>query len=190
MSQAQRLLLPRVAYLHHVADPPHHRGLLFLPFFFQVALQRRRMVEVVFDGILPFSGHDDDVLDPGHHTLFHDVLNLGFVDDRQHLLRLRFCGRQETGAQSRGRQNRFAHPASCAALRLRCVSHRFPRWTYFFLSTFLSFDSLEDDSFAAPSLLADSFSLLPASLVSVAGSSDVADLSAFSPSPPLEFFPP
>src|SRR5216683_728207 len=189
VSQAQRLLLPRVTHLYHVAYPPHHRGLLFLPPFFQEAFQCRRMVEVVFDGILPFSRHDDDVLDSGDHALFHHVLNLGFVDDRQHFLGLRFCGRQETRPQTRGRQNRLAHPASCADLRLRCVSHRFPRWTYFFFAGFFSFASLEAVSFVAVSLLADSllgdsFSLLPVSFVSVAG------LSALSPSPPLVFFVP
>src|SRR5260370_33301993 len=184
VSQAQRLFLPRVDYLHHVADAPHHRGLLFLPSLFQEALQRRRMVEVVFDGILSFSRHDDDVLDSGDHALFHHVLNLGFVDDRQHFLGLRFCRRQETRPQTRGRQNRLAHPASCADLRLRCVSHLFPRWTYFFFAVFFSFDSLEVVSFVAFSLLPDSFSLLPGSFVSVAG------FSALSPSPPLVFFPP
>src|SRR5437879_3441696 len=184
MSQAQRLLLPRVTYLHHVADPPHHRSLLFLPFFFQEALQRRRMVEVVFDGILPFAGHDDDVLDPGHHALFNDVLNLRLVDDRQHFLGLCFRRRQETRSQPGGRQNRFADPAPCGALHVRGVSHRFPRWTYFFFAVFFSLDSLEAVSFVAGSFAALSFSLPAASFVSVAG------LSALSPSPPLVFFPP
>src|SRR5437879_3063222 len=184
VSQAQRLLLPRVTHLHHVADPSHHRGLFFLPFFFQKPLEGRRMVEVVFDGILSFSRHDDDVLDSGDHALFHHVLNLGFVDDRQHFLGLRFCGRQETRPQTRGRQNRLAHPASCADLRLRCVRHRFPRWTYFFFAVFFSFDSLEVVSFVAVSFALVSFSLLAPSFVSVAG------LSALSPSPLLVFFPP
>jgi hypothetical protein len=70
---------------------------------------------------------------------------------------------------------------------LRCVSHRFPRWNYFFFAGFfslLSFESLEDDSFEAASLLADSFSLLAESFVSVPG------VSALSPSPGAAFFPP
>src|SRR5260370_26654712 len=184
VSQAQRLLLPRVTHLHHVADAPHHRGLLFLPSLFQEALQRRRMVEVIFDRILSLAGHDDDVLDPRHHALFHDVLNLGLVDDRQHFLGLRFCGRQETRPQTRGRQNRLAHSASCADLRLRCVSHRSPRWIYFFFAVFFSFGSLQVVSFVAGSLLADSFSLLPVSFVSV------AVFFALTPSPPLVLFPP
>ena len=90
MSQPQRLFLPRVTYLHHVADSPHHRGLLFLPFFFQEAFQSRRIVEVIFDGVFPFSGHDDDVLDPGNNALFHDILNLRLVHNRQHFFGLRF----------------------------------------------------------------------------------------------------
>src|SRR6266478_1580086 len=142
------------------------------------------MVEVVFDGILPFSRHDDDVFDPGHYAFFHHVLNLWLVDDRQHFLGLRFCGRQETRPQSRGGQNRLSHPASCADLRLRCVSHRFPRWTYFFFAVFFSFDSLEVVSFVAGSFALVSFSLLAPSFVSLAG------LSALTPSPPLVFFPP
>src|SRR5260370_5968458 len=182
--QAQRLLLPRVAYLHHVTDPPHHRGLFFLPSLFQEALQRRRMVEVVFDRILSLAGHDDDVLDPRHHALFHDVLNLGLVDDRQHFLGLRFCGRQKTCPQPRGRQNCLAHSASCADLRLRCVSHRSPRWTYFFFAVFFSFDSLEAVSFVAGSFALVSFSLLAPSFVSVAG------FSPLFPAPPPVFFPP
>src|SRR5207245_9070435 len=56
-------------------------------------------------------------------------------------------------------------------------------WTYFFFAAFLSFPSLEDDSFEAPSLLAESFSLLTVSFVSFPG------LSALSPSAPV-FFPP
>ena len=95
MSQAQRLFLPRVTYLHHVADAPHQCGLFCLPFFFKEALQRRRVVEVIFDGILSLSGHDDDVFDPGNYALFHDILNLRLVHDRQHFLGLRFRRGQE-----------------------------------------------------------------------------------------------
>src|SRR5260370_1881397 len=120
---------------------------------------------MVLDGMLSLSRHDDDVLDPGHNALFHDVLNLRFVHDRQHFLGLGFRGGQETRAQSRGGQDRLAYSASCGALWLRCVSHRFPRWNYFFVAGFFSFDSLGVLSFVA-----ESFSLLAVvSFVSVAG---------------------
>src|SRR5207245_5163610 len=155
VSQAQRLLLPRVADLHHVADPPHHCGLLFFPPFFEETLQRRGIVEMIFDGILSFSGHDDDVLDPGHRAFFHHVLNLRLVDHREHFFGLGLGRRQKARAQARGRQNRFPHPALRNALCLRRVAHRFPRWAYFFFAGFFSFAS-----FVAVSFVPISFSLL------------------------------
>ena len=57
---------------------------------------------MIFDGILAFAGDDDDVLDSGGHAFFDDVLNLRFVDDGQHLFRLRLRGWQKTGAKTGG----------------------------------------------------------------------------------------
>ena len=107
--EPERLLLPRVTHLHHVADTPNHGRLFLLPSFFQEALEHGRMVEVIFDRILSLARHDDDVFDSRGNALFHDVLDLRFVHHRQHFFGLRFGGRQKTRAESRGRKHRLAN---------------------------------------------------------------------------------
>jgi len=43
--QSQRLFLPSVTHLHHVADPAHQRSLIFAPLFLQKSFQRRVVVK-------------------------------------------------------------------------------------------------------------------------------------------------
>jgi hypothetical protein len=89
---------------------------------------------VVFDGIFAFAGDDDDVLDAGGDALFNDILNLRFVDNGEHLFRLRFGGGEEAGTESGGGENSLADFLAAArgaagwgrAGRAgRVVSHRF-----------------------------------------------------------------
>ena len=64
---------------------------------------------MVFDGIFAFAGDDDDVLDAGGDALFNDILNLRFVDNGEHLFRLRFGGGEEAGTESSGREHGLAY---------------------------------------------------------------------------------
>jgi hypothetical protein len=108
VAEAQRLLLPRVTDLHHVADLSNHFHLIFPAFLFQEAFEGRSGIEVVFDGILAFAGDDDDVLDARSNALFSDVLDLGLVDNSEHFFGLSFGGGEEARAEARGRKHRFA----------------------------------------------------------------------------------
>src|ERR1700720_2394083 len=63
---------------------------------------------MVFDGILAFTGDDDDVLDAGGDALFSDVLNLRLVPDGEHFFGLRFGSGEEARAEARGREDGFA----------------------------------------------------------------------------------
>jgi hypothetical protein len=121
VAEAERLLLARVADLQHVADLADHFRLIFLAVLFEKTLQRGRGVEMVLDGILAFAGDDDDLLDSGGNALFGDVLNLGLVDDGEHLFGLRFGGRKETRAEARGREDGFADARFRGRRRLRCI---------------------------------------------------------------------
>ena len=108
MTETERFLLTSVTHLHHVADAADHFGLIFFSVLFEKALERRRRVEVIFDGVLAFTGNDDDVLDAGGDAFFRDILNLRFVDDGEHFLWLSFGGGEEAGAETGGWEHSFA----------------------------------------------------------------------------------
>ena len=63
MAETERLLLTRVADLHHVADTAHHLGQFWLALVLQEANEGGRIVEVILDGCLALAGDDDQVLD-------------------------------------------------------------------------------------------------------------------------------
>src|SRR6266568_1077325 len=109
VAKPERFLLPRVAELQHVADFSNQLGLIFFPFLFQKALERRRRIEMIFDGILAFAGDDNDVLDSRRDAFFRDVLNLRLVDDGEHLFGLRFGGGKEARAEAGGREDRLSN---------------------------------------------------------------------------------
>jgi len=77
MAEAKRLLLARVADLHHVVILRTSSAWSCLPFSSRKRFQRGSGIEMVFDRILALAGDDDDVLDAGGDALFGDVLNLG-----------------------------------------------------------------------------------------------------------------
>src|SRR5437773_3343004 len=120
VAKPERFLLPRVAELQHVADFSNHLGLIFFPFLFQKTLERRRRIEMIFDGILAFAGDDNDVLDSRRDALFGDVLNLRLVDDGEHLFGLRFGGGKEARAEAGGRE----HGLSNFLMRVHAISRR------------------------------------------------------------------
>ena len=55
---------------------------------------------MILDGVLAATGDEDDVVDARLERLLDAVLDDGLVDERQHLLGLRFGGRQKAGAQA------------------------------------------------------------------------------------------
>ena len=72
------------------------------------ALELELAVEMVLDHRLVAAGDKDEMLDPGLARLVDDVLDQRPVDHRQHLLRHRLGGGQESGAQPGDRENGFA----------------------------------------------------------------------------------
>src|SRR5260370_36563900 len=72
---------------------------------FEKRFEKGRRVEVVLNRALAATGDDDDVLYAGGYAFFGDVLDLRFVDNSQHFLRLGLCGRQKARAQASGGQN-------------------------------------------------------------------------------------
>ena len=63
---------------------------------------------MVFDHALVAAGDEDEMLDSGLFRFLHDVLENGTVDHRQHLLRHRLGGGQETGAETGDRKDSLA----------------------------------------------------------------------------------
>ena len=63
---------------------------------------------MILDRILAAAGDEDDVGDTGRQRLLDPVLNDRLVDERQHLLRLRFGRREKTSAEAGCRKDRFA----------------------------------------------------------------------------------
>ena len=72
-------------------------------------------VEVVFDGVLPAAGDDDDVGDAGLGGFLDPVLNDRLVHEHEHFLRLRFGGRQKSGSKPCCREDGLAD--RCGHLR-------------------------------------------------------------------------
>ena len=64
---------------------------------------------MVFDRRFALAGHEDDVFDAGGASFLDGVLDQRLVDQGQHLLGDGLGRRQEPGAQSGNRENRFTH---------------------------------------------------------------------------------
>src|SRR5262245_15236027 len=64
---------------------------------------------MVFDRVLPATGHHDDVVGPCGDRLLDAVLNDRFVDERQHFLGLCLGGGKKSGAESGYREDSFAN---------------------------------------------------------------------------------
>ena len=80
------------------ADPADHFRLIFLALFLEKAFERRRQIEMIFDGVLALAGHNDDVLDARRHALLGHVLDEWLVHDGQHFFGLCLGGRQKACA--------------------------------------------------------------------------------------------
>src|SRR5262245_18662539 len=87
---------------------------------------------MILDRVLAATGHQNDVVDARRDRFLDAVLNNRLVDERQHLLGLRFGGRQESGSKSCSGKYRLADnaaqnvrpPESSAASYLKNVRFR------------------------------------------------------------------
>ena len=75
----------------------------------QVQLQLDAAVEMVFNGTLAAAGNNQDILNAGSKSLFDNILDGRFINDRQHLLRSCFGSRQKACAQACCRNNGFTY---------------------------------------------------------------------------------
>src|ERR1017187_639 len=102
-------MLTDVRDLPLVDHPVHFVRQFFLSLLPQVIFQLETEIEMVFDGCLPAPCYDNHVANSGGIRFFHRVLNQGFVDERQHLLRHSFGGREKPRPQTRCRKHRLSH---------------------------------------------------------------------------------
>ncbi len=108
MSKAQGLRLAHVNALHVVGfDASHHFQQLLLTRLFKGYLQLESHVKVVFNRALVATRHEDHFSYAGGICFFDGVLNQGFVDNRQHFLRLGLGGRKKTRAKTSHWKDRF-----------------------------------------------------------------------------------
>ena len=62
---------------------------------------------MVFDDAFAAVGDDQDVLNTGGDRLLHDILDSGFIDDREHFLGACFGHRQDARTETGRRNDRF-----------------------------------------------------------------------------------
>ncbi|GAP60594.1 hypothetical protein AHiyo1_41540 [Arthrobacter sp. Hiyo1] len=109
MAQALRFALP------HIVDRPEPGGMLhrvqasFVAFQLQRAFKIRCTIKVVFKGALVAACNHQHVAEARLHGLLNHVLDGRLIHHRQHFLRHRLGGRQETRAQSGRRNNCFTN---------------------------------------------------------------------------------
>ena len=108
VAEAERLALPDVREVDHVRDLADLVELLAFAARFEERLELDRDVEVILDRVLAAAGDEDDVVDAGRDRFFDAVLDDRLVDERQHLFRLRFGGREEARAEAGGGEDGFA----------------------------------------------------------------------------------
>jgi hypothetical protein len=106
--EAQGLLL---ADAHDAGEPgerPQRIGVTGLAASAKGVLELVRNVEVVLDGRLLATVHDDDVRESGAHRLLDDELEGRDVDDGEHLLRHRLGGGQKARPEAGGGDDELA----------------------------------------------------------------------------------
>ena len=107
VAEAERFALTHVREVDQVRDLADLVEQFVLATRFQERLELNRTIEVIFDRVLATAGHQDDVVNAGRHRFLDAVLDDRFVDERQHLFRLRFRGRQKAGAKTRRWEDGF-----------------------------------------------------------------------------------
>ncbi len=108
VAQAQRLRLTHVhdGYARR-ADGFHFSQKLALNALFKQRFEFVRRVEVVFNRVFRRVSDEHDLFDTGGHDFVNNVLNHWLIDDRQHLFRNRFGGRQHMHAEAGNRNYCF-----------------------------------------------------------------------------------
>ena len=108
MAQAQGTGLAHIRKIHVSGlDGTHQRQQILFARDFQLVFQLVCGVKVVFYGAFIAPSHKYHVPDAGSIGFFNRVLNQGFVNNRQHFLRLGFGGGQKAGTQTRHWKNGF-----------------------------------------------------------------------------------
>ena len=103
MAESKRLTLPDVGdALDQIRDRADFGGEIPLASGLEEGLELDRHVEMIFDRVFAAARDDDDVLDAGGGGFFDAVLDDRLVDERQHLLWLRFGCRQKPRAEAGG----------------------------------------------------------------------------------------
>ena len=78
--------------------------------------QLKGMIEVILDGRLAATGHEDEILDPSGTRFVDGILHQWLIHDSEHLLRHCLCRRQKPRAEAPDRENCCFDGASCHAL--------------------------------------------------------------------------
>ena len=95
MPETERFALPDVGEVDHVRDLADLGELLSFAAGFEKRFEFDGDVEMIFDRILPAARDQDDVVDTCRDGFLDAVLNDRLVDQREHLLGLRFgCGKE------------------------------------------------------------------------------------------------
>src|SRR3989344_3770866 len=76
---------------------------VMLIFFYQVIFQFERVVKMVLNRSFSAAGNKNDFFNSGGNSLFNQILDSRFIDDRQHFFRLSLCRRQESSPESGNR---------------------------------------------------------------------------------------
>jgi hypothetical protein len=97
-----------VREVDHVGDLADLLELLALAARLEKRLELHRHVEVILDRVLAAAGDQQDVVDAGRDRFFDAVLDDRLVHERQHFLGLRLGGGEESGAETRGREDSFS----------------------------------------------------------------------------------
>ena len=110
MTPAQRLGLAYIGAGHvRRQDFAHDLQQFGLALLLQLRFQLVVLVEVVLDRALAAAGDKHQFLDAGVDSLFRCILDQRLVDHRQHFLGIRLGRRQESGPQTRDREDRLAY---------------------------------------------------------------------------------
>ena len=119
VTEAEWITLTDVVEVREVVDVTDLFEQRLLALLLEVVLELEVPVEMILDRVLAAARDHEDVDEPGAGRFFHDVLNRGLVDDRQHLLRLALGRGKESRAEAGRRDHRLAYRATRCGRRAR-----------------------------------------------------------------------
>ncbi len=109
MSQAKLFFLAHGHDVDHFGHMPDLFEHLPLAGALKNAFQLQIVIEMILDDALVPVGDENDVLDPGAHGFFHNILHHRLVVDRQHFLGDVLAGRQRAGSPPGHGNNDFTN---------------------------------------------------------------------------------